>query len=161
MTHDLIFNVIIHRHSSTSSSIIHRPSSTSSIIIHRHSSTSTIIHLTLSCYLLLPNSCPLLPPAFLSGHVAHQWLHHGPRSLWSGCGASSVGRHAGAPSCANASSNDQCPLWRQRGPLRVTLEMTDIAMEITIESRFSLENWWFSTAMLNYQRVYCWWCMAQ
>ena len=71
MTHELTFIVIIHRHSSTSSSIIHRPSSTSFIIIHRHSSTSSIIiHLTLSFYLLLPNSFPLLAPAFLSGHTA-------------------------------------------------------------------------------------------
>ena len=70
MTHELSFIVIIHRHPSTSFSIIHRPSSTSFITIHRHSSTpSTIIRLTLSCYLLLPNSFSLIPPAFLSGHT--------------------------------------------------------------------------------------------
>ena len=66
-------------HSSSSFIVIRQPHPASFIVHHqdhsssflyRHSSTSSIIfRLTLSCYLLLPNSFPLPPPAFLSGHT--------------------------------------------------------------------------------------------
>ena len=62
-THDLSF-IVIHQH---------QPWYPSPSFIHHHPlSFVNMTHLTLSCYLLLPSSFPLLPPAFLSGRTVVQ-----------------------------------------------------------------------------------------
>ena len=69
-TYDLACKSCHRSRTMTSVTVIH---SSARIVIHQHQpwhpSPSFIRHHSSSCHLLLPNSFPLLPPAFLSGHT--------------------------------------------------------------------------------------------